>query len=231
MLPLTPPTGVILTVALSRTQTSGALLTNKSDAQASLERIQNFEEAFARIRSATGIEDIEELVRESHLPSGNLSLKIERICYNGIYTLNALLKTFQKQATSIVAGLTQTQYEGKHYDTVMIDVVRFRCLSLSSIRAQILLPFLHAKSWPLSSGCPVLDILTGRSAFNNCMTSCDNRPIHIKHALTRKPRYCCSRRKIKVNTCRPLAEIRSAGRYSAADLFFSDPADIHAYSR
>lgn len=38
------------------------MLANKTDAQASLERIQNFEEAFARIRSATGIEDIEELV-------------------------------------------------------------------------------------------------------------------------------------------------------------------------
>lgn len=37
-------------------------MANKTDAQASLERIQNFEEAFARIRSATGIEDIEELV-------------------------------------------------------------------------------------------------------------------------------------------------------------------------
>ena len=35
----------------------------KSVAQASLERIQNFEEAFARIRSATGIDDIQELVR------------------------------------------------------------------------------------------------------------------------------------------------------------------------
>lgn len=46
-----------------KTQTSGAVLANKTDAQASLERIQNFEEAFARIRSATGIEDIEELVR------------------------------------------------------------------------------------------------------------------------------------------------------------------------
>eukprot|EP00903_Cladosiphon_okamuranus_P016522 g15243.t1 len=44
-------------------KTSGAVLANKTDAQASLERIQNFEEAFARIRSATGIEDIEELVR------------------------------------------------------------------------------------------------------------------------------------------------------------------------
>ncbi|CAM9484441.1 unnamed protein product [Scytosiphon promiscuus] len=44
-------------------KTSGAVLINKTDAQASLERIQNFEEAFARIRSATGIEDIEELVR------------------------------------------------------------------------------------------------------------------------------------------------------------------------
>lgn len=41
------------------------MLANKSDAQASLERIQNFEEAFARIRSATGIEDIEELVSEA----------------------------------------------------------------------------------------------------------------------------------------------------------------------
>lgn len=40
-------------------------MTNKTDAQASLERIQNFEEAFARIRSATGIEDIEELVSEA----------------------------------------------------------------------------------------------------------------------------------------------------------------------
>lgn len=40
--------------------------TEKAEAQASVEdgkRIQNFEEAFARIRSATGIEDIEELVR------------------------------------------------------------------------------------------------------------------------------------------------------------------------
>ncbi|CAN0201395.1 unnamed protein product, partial [Hapterophycus canaliculatus] len=41
----------------------GAVLINKTDSQASLERIQNFDEAFARIRSATGIEDIEELVR------------------------------------------------------------------------------------------------------------------------------------------------------------------------
>lgn len=43
-------------------QASGAVSADKTDAQASVERIQNFEEAFARIRSATGIEDIEELV-------------------------------------------------------------------------------------------------------------------------------------------------------------------------
>lgn len=41
------------------------MLANKTDAQASLERIQNFEEAFARIKSATGIEDIEELVSDA----------------------------------------------------------------------------------------------------------------------------------------------------------------------
>ena len=39
---------------------------DKTDAQASLERIQNFEEAFNRIQSATGIEDIEELVGSFH---------------------------------------------------------------------------------------------------------------------------------------------------------------------
>lgn len=55
---------VVLALTLYGTQTSGSVLTNKTDAQASLERIQNFEEAFARIRSATGIEDIEELVSE-----------------------------------------------------------------------------------------------------------------------------------------------------------------------
>lgn len=44
-------------------QTNALVSADKTDAQASLERIQNFEEAFARIRSATGIEDIEELVR------------------------------------------------------------------------------------------------------------------------------------------------------------------------
>lgn len=48
-------------------QTTGATCVDKTDAQASLERIQNFEEAFARIRSATGIEDIEELVRGAGL--------------------------------------------------------------------------------------------------------------------------------------------------------------------
>eukprot|EP00904_Undaria_pinnatifida_P006019 jgi/Undpi1/2547/HiC_scaffold_13.g05926.m1 len=44
-------------------KTGGAGSTGKTDAQASLERIQNFDEAFARIKSATGIEDIQELVR------------------------------------------------------------------------------------------------------------------------------------------------------------------------
>ncbi|CAN0172184.1 unnamed protein product, partial [Discosporangium mesarthrocarpum] len=36
---------------------------DRADAQASAGRIQNFEEAFSKIKSATGIEDIEELVR------------------------------------------------------------------------------------------------------------------------------------------------------------------------
>ncbi|CAN0596789.1 unnamed protein product, partial [Laminaria digitata] len=50
-------------VARNTTQLGGASSAGKTDAQASLERIQNFDEAFARIKSATGIEDIQELVR------------------------------------------------------------------------------------------------------------------------------------------------------------------------
>lgn len=54
------------------------MLTNKTDAQASLERIQNFEEAFARIRSATGIEDIEELVSKRRPPGKKAPSSCER---------------------------------------------------------------------------------------------------------------------------------------------------------
>lgn len=60
------------------------MLANKTDAQASLERIQNFEEAFARIRSATGIEDIEELVitacSSTAATSRGQTLSLARIC-------------------------------------------------------------------------------------------------------------------------------------------------------
>lgn len=54
--------------AQTATGAAGASM-DKVDAQVSLEdgkRIQNFEEAFSRIKSATGIEDIEELVRLLH---------------------------------------------------------------------------------------------------------------------------------------------------------------------
>lgn len=63
----------------------------RADAQASVEdgkRIQNFEEAFARIRSATGIEDIEELVRSDWIIGRT---KIERVKKTGTFLILPLL--------------------------------------------------------------------------------------------------------------------------------------------